>query len=89
MNLESKKDYYGFRVDDTVFLNTAINCDGEVLDKDSQFKIISFPPKSVKSNKLNISKELFDEKEFGRKYFVYGKNSSGNSVRTYISNIRK
>lgn len=89
MNLVSKKEYYGFRVDDTVYLNTAINCDGEVLDKDSSFKIISFPVKSVKSNKLNISKELFDQKEFDRRNFVYGKNSSGNSIRTYISNIRK
>lgn len=89
MNIESKKEYYGFRVDDIVFLNTTINCDGEVIDKDSSFKIISFPVKSVKSNILNISKELFDQKEFDRRNFVHGKTFSGKVVRTYISNIKK
>jgi hypothetical protein len=87
--MSDKTNYYGFALKDGVRLKTAIFCDGEVIDKDTFFIIESFSLKLSKSNKLRVLKEVFDDKEFGRNYFVYGKTKDNRHVRTYICNIKR
>ena len=80
--------YYGFKAGDTVQLLSSCFCEGRVIDISEYFIIDSFPPKSTKANKL-VHKDNFDEKEFNRKQFVYGKTIKNDyPIRTYICNIK-
>ena len=87
-NFESSKNYYGFSTGDSVKLISTISCENKVIDLNTEFKIISFPIKTTKTNCLVIN-EVFNEKEFSRDRFVYGITDDKRNVRTYICNIKK
>ena len=83
----TEKSYYGFKEGDIVRLLSTIECENKIIDINTRFTIISFPPKTTKANKLIIAGN-YNQKEWSRNQFVYGKTPDGRTIRTYICNIK-
>jgi len=82
----NKLSYEGIKAGDTLILNESSLHEGRLLDRGTEFTVISFPDKVSKRDGSDKNKNGFI-----RDYFVYGKTNDNHShsVRVTLNKVVK